>query len=166
MDSKPEFPGNLQTALGVWLIFSPWSGIENWPAPTARPRRLHSLRLLRRSPSELEITGRGGLGDVHVRVILVESSATTIRCTTTLTPRSTLLLGDMPHDLCVLDGRLEPWSGQARLMTCQTGNTAPQLFFQVASRPGATVFYFQNLTALTDFFSRTEAKAAGCVSVR
>ena len=84
------------------------------------------------------MTARGGFGSYHVRLTILESPGTLLRCTTTLTPSAELKIEAMPRDMCFLDGKLNPYAGKARLLTCQTGNTAPQMFLQIPGTPGGT----------------------------
>ncbi|MES1179365.1 MAG: hypothetical protein ABUL62_33925 [Myxococcales bacterium] len=156
----------VQTVLGLWLILGPSRKVKVALRVPYDPAGFQSLQVTRREADVLEIAGTGGLGEFDIRIAMVGPSGTMLRCTTTLTPRCPLRLAEMPHDMCVLDTRFEPWPEKARLMTCQKGNTAPQAFLQVPGRPGATIFYFHNLTALAELFASTGANATGCVSVR
>ena len=164
---ETELPVEIRhTPLGVWLLCSVSHRLKVGLRVPCDPAGLSSLRVLRSTPGGLEIAGRSGTGGFHVRIAVVAGSATMIRCTTTLTPRSTLQLENSKRDVCVFDGRFEPWAEGARLLTAQTGNTVPQVFLEVPGDPGATIFYFQNLTALSRYFMRTRANAADSVSVR
>ena len=154
-----------QTHLGVWLIFSLARNLKVGMRVPFDPAGFRSLRLIQRTPAEMEITARGGFGKYHVRLTILESPGTLLRCTTTLTPSAQLKIEAMPRDMCLLDGKLNACAGEARLLTCQTGNTAPQMFLQIPGPPGGTVFYFQNVTALSDFARQTGADFAGCVAV-
>jgi hypothetical protein len=89
------------------------------------------------------IVAEGGMGTFRVELSAQESPGVLIRCTTTLTPGVPLQLQALPRDLCVFDGKLEPYSGTARLYTSQTVNSAGQTFFGIPEGPGGTVFYFQ-----------------------
>jgi len=153
-----------QTHLGVWVIFSLARNLKAGMRIPFDPAGFRSLRLIQRSPKEMEITARGGYGKYRVRLTILESPATLLRCTTTLTPCAEFKIEAMPRDMCFLDGKLNAFPGAARLLTCQTGNTAPQMFLQIPGPPGGTVFYFQNVTALSDFARKTGADLAGCVA--
>lgn len=153
-----------QTHLGVWVIFSLARNLKVGMRVPFDPAGFRSLRLMQRTPKQIEITARGGYGMYRVRLNILESPFTLLRCTTTLTPQAEMKIEAMPRDLCFLDGRLDAYSGDARLLTCQTGNTAPQMFLQVPGAPGGTVFYFHNVTSLADFAGQTGADFAGCVA--
>jgi hypothetical protein len=129
-----------QTPLGVWVIFSLARNLKAGMRIPFDPAGFRSLRLIQRTPVEMEITARGGFGKYRVRLIILESPGTLLRCTTTLTPSAELKIEAMPRDMCFLDGKLNPCAGEARLLTCQTGNTAPQMFLQIPGRRAAQCF--------------------------
>ena len=150
-----------QTHLGVWLIFSLTRILKLGIRLPFDPAGYRSVHVKKGTAIKMEITARGGFGVYAVKIQILESPATLIRCTTTLTPSASLKIEAMPRDMCVLDGRMEPYSDKGRLDTCQTGNTAGQMFLQVPGEPGGTIIYFQNLTAVTQFCLKTGADLAG-----
>jgi hypothetical protein len=162
---KTKWPMEIrQTHLGVWVILSLARNLKAGLRLPFDPAGFRSLHLIQHGPTSIEITAHGGFGKYHVRLILLDSPGMLLRCTTTLTPCAELKIEAMPRDMCFLNGKLDPYPGEARLLTCQTGNTAPQMFLLIPGSPGGTVFYFQNVTALSDFVRQTGADLAGCVA--
>lgn len=102
-----------QTHLGVWVIFSLARNLKAGMRIPFDPAGFRSLRLIQRSPKEMEITARGGYGKYRVRLTILESPATLLRCTTTLTPCAEFKIEAMPRDMCFLDGKLNAFPGAA-----------------------------------------------------
>jgi len=153
-----------QTPVGIWLIVSLTRTLKvglRMPVDAAGWR---TIRMAKKSPSDVEITARGGQGLYVLRIQSIDGPASLIRCTTTLTPVVPVQFVAMPRDLCVLTGRLDPYPKPGRLLTCQTGKTAGQMFIEIPGKPGGTVFYFHNLSALTDLCQQTGCDVAGSVA--
>lgn len=147
----------------VWVILTMSKSYRLGVRAVFCPTGLQNVRLLKTRVDEVEFTAEGGLGKYRVRATFVEGSPPMMRLTTTLNPEEEIRITAAPRDLCVLDSKLNPYHGEGRLFTCQTGNTAAQAFFSPLEKEGATVFYFQNLSALKNYFRRTGAKPGGCV---
>jgi hypothetical protein len=88
------------------------------------------------------------------RESFIEGTLPMLRLTTTLTPARDIRVTAAPRDLAIFDRRLDLYHGEGRLFTCQTGNSAAQAFFSPLGNEGATVFYFQNLSGLADYFNQ------------
>ncbi len=153
-----------ETPLCVWLIFTLDKNLKLGIRAPSDPSGLRTVRLTKPKARAIEIVGEGGLGTFRVAVSIHESPDVLLRCTTTLTPTRPLRLEALPRDLCMLDGRFEPYGGTGRLYTCQTVNSAGQAFFSAPEGRGGTVFYFQNLSALEDYFRVTGTKLSKTVA--
>ncbi|MES2707031.1 MAG: hypothetical protein V4726_10565 [Verrucomicrobiota bacterium] len=147
----------------VWVILTISKSFRLGVRAIFCPTGLGNVRLVNGKSMELEFTAEGGLGKYHVRGTFLEGSPPMLRLITTLNPGENIRITAAPRDLCVFDAKLNPYHGEGRLFTCQTGNSAAQAFFSPLEKEGATVFYFQNLSALTDYFRRTGARPGGCV---
>ncbi len=147
----------------VWVVLEVSKSFRLGVRAVFCPTGLQKVRLIKGSEAGLEFTADGGLGHYRVRGSFLEGSPAMLRLTTLLTPGEEVRITAAPRDLCVFDKRLNPWHGEGRLFTCQTGNTAAQAFFSPLEKEGATVFYFQNLSGLADYFTQTKAKPGGCV---
>lgn len=148
----------------VWFVFTVTKRVRLGLRGVFCPTGLQQVRMVRNSASQVSISAKGGLGDYVVNIATVEGSSSMIRLTTSLKPGEETRITAAPSDLCTLDARFNPYPGQGRLYTCQTGHTAGQTFFSALGRDGATVCYFQNFTALADYFRATNAQVMGCVS--
>lgn len=142
----------------VWIILTVSENIRLGIRAVFCPTGLLKVSRGRRRKSGYDFTASGGVGDYAVTMEFLPGEPPMLRVTTRLTPSEPLRLTAAPRDLCVFDRRLDPYRGDGRLHTCQTGNTAGQSFFSALEKPGATFFYFQNFTALADFFRQTGAK--------
>lgn len=147
----------------VWVILTMSKSFRLGIRAVFCPTGLESARLVKATEKEMEFTAAGGLGKYRVRGTFIEGSPPMLRLTTVLTPDENIRITAAPRDLCVFDSRLNPYHGEGRLFTSQTGNTAAQAFFSPLEKEGGTVFYFQNLSGLADYFNHTAAKPGGCV---
>ncbi|MDB6071683.1 MAG: hypothetical protein JWL81_2854 [Verrucomicrobiales bacterium] len=149
----------------VWMILTLSPNIKLGIRAVFCPTGLIKVNRGRRtgSGSGFDFTAQGGVGDYSVTIRFMPGARPMLRATTRLTPGEPLRVTAAPRDLCVLDPRLNPYQGDGRLYTCQTGSTAGQSFFSALEKPGASVFYFQNFTALADYFQATGSKLEGSV---
>jgi hypothetical protein len=153
-----------QTPLCVWLLFTLAKNLKLGLRAPLDPSGLRKVRLSNSADRATTIMAEGGMGSFRVDISLHESPGTLIRCTAALTPAVPLAIQALPRDVCMFDGKFEPYGGTARLYTCQTVNSAGQTFFSVPEGPGGTVFYFQNFSALADYFRITSTKLSKAVA--
>lgn len=147
----------------VWVILTVSKSFKLGIRAVFCPTGLQNVRMVQAAKTGLQFTAEGGLGKYQVQGNFIEGSPPMLRLTTVLTPAEAVRITAAPRDLCGFDTRLNPYSGEGRLFTCQKGNTAGQAFFSALENHGATVFYFQNLSALADYFNKTGAKPGGGV---
>ncbi|HWB05592.1 MAG TPA: hypothetical protein VG796_21415 [Verrucomicrobiales bacterium] len=153
-----------RSPLCAWVIIRAAKNFRLGIRAPFDPSGFRDVRILNALRSSLEITAAGGMGKYSVRVSIHESPGVLLRWTTTLTPAAPLVIHALPRDLCALNGRLEPYDKKARLYTCQTENSAGQTFFSIPEGKGASVFYFQNFSALADYFSLTGSRLTKTVA--
>ncbi|MFV3127288.1 hypothetical protein [Niveispirillum sp. KHB5.9] len=119
---------------------------------------------IRPEPGEAaRLTVRSAAGD-HVVAFTVGGEALEhLRMTVRLTPALPLLLPSMPRDLYPLDRRDDPLGASGRVEAEQRGLNAGILYFHIDEPSFGNVLYFQNLTALNDYFHATGTKPEGVV---
>ena len=79
-----------------------------------------------------------------------------LRIKTQLTPSEPLLIPFLPRDVYVLDNDLNPTLAEGRVEAAQRGLNSGVLFFHVDEPAFGSVLYFQNFTALNDYFIATD----------
>ncbi len=87
----------------------------------------------------------------------------TIRVTTVLTPSQPLLIPYLPRDLYPLGTGDDPLLAEGRVEAAQRGMNSGLSFFHLDNPAFGSVLYFQNLTALNDYFTATKTKPDGAV---
>jgi hypothetical protein len=81
-----------------------------------------------------------------------------LRMTVCFTPSAPLLLPFVPRDLYPLDEQDDPFGAAGTIEACQRGVNAGLLYFLMPEPAFGSVLYFQNLTALNDYFNATGTK--------
>ena len=103
------------------------------------------------------------MGDHVVALIMGETQPELLRVSVWLTPARPLLIPFLPRDLYPLDRNDDPTTAQGHVEAAQRGLNSGALFFRIAEPDFGTVFYFQNLTALNDYYLATDTKPDGAV---
>ncbi|WP_137787814.1 hypothetical protein [Sphingomonas sp. 3P27F8] len=78
-----------------------------------------------------------------------------LRVTTTLTPSTPLLIPYFPRDLYPLGSGDDPMTASGRVEAAQRGLNSGLLYLHLDKPAFGSVLYFQNLTALNDYFQAT-----------
>ena len=86
-----------------------------------------------------------------------------LRVTTTLTPEAPLLIPYFPRDLYPLGEGDDPMAADGAVEAAQRGLNAGLIYFHLDEPAFGSVLYFQNLTALNDYFAATDTKPDGAV---
>jgi hypothetical protein len=102
----------------------------------------------------------GLVGDYQVRLTLQDDPVAMVRATVKLTNRSAVRIERSQREILLTDTKHQPLEGM--LFTAQTGPNSGHAF--VAAN-GATLFYFQNFTALGPYVSHTGGQLDSCVGV-
>jgi hypothetical protein len=89
-----------------------------------------------------------------------------LRITTELSPSEPLLIPFLPRDLYVLDNARDPTSAQGRVEAAQRGLNSGLIFLHIDEPAFGSVLYFQNLTALNDYFIATDTTPDAAVGGR
>lgn len=103
------------------------------------------------------------LGDYTISVSFPESDSQVFRYTTTFTASFPLLIPFWPRDIVPLtiDGKVENTSGVIHAK--QVGTRSGQLFFSMTKPKNGSVFYFQNLSAMSAYCEVTETSLSESV---
>ena len=86
-----------------------------------------------------------------------------LRLTVQLTPAAPLVIPFMPRDLYPLDANDDPLNANGVVEAGQRGLNAGVLYFRIDEPSFGNVLYFQNLTAMNDYFRATKTKPDGAV---
>lgn len=104
------------------------------------------------------IKASSALGD-HIVVLQGRAAAlTSIRILTSFTPAAPTALPFVPRDLYPLGPGDDPLRAEGKIEASQRGLNAGLLYFQIERPAFGNIFYFQNLTALGDYFRATDTK--------
>lgn len=86
-----------------------------------------------------------------------------LRVTVEFTPSAPLLMPFVPRDLYPLDADDDPLGAAGNVEAAQRGLNSGVLYFRVDEPAFGNVLYFQNLTALNDYYRATGTKPDGAV---
>ena len=128
------------------------------PGGTARVRRL-----ARRSGETVRLELVSALGRHEVCFKTDGLDLHRLRMTAQLTPAMPLLVPFLPRDLYPLDQHDDPTGAKGNVEAGQRGMNSGLLYFHVDQPASGSVLYFQNLTAMNDYYRFTKTKPDGAV---
>jgi hypothetical protein len=100
----------------------------------------------------------------HVIVFTAASEALEhLRMTVSFTPAAPMLIPFVPRDLYPLDLNDDPLGAKGCIEAKQRGLNSGVLYFRIEKPDFGNVLYFQNLTALNDYYRATKTKPDGVV---
>ena len=132
-------------------------------------RAAHSPGLPLRVEAAEDAQGRhqfqatGSLGTFRVTLDIPDPKQPLLRCTTRLTPVEDLLLPGRPRDLYPLDADGDPADTRGTIHAAQRGLNAAIVYLSLKEPRVGSLLYFQNLTALNDYFETTGTSPEGRV---
>ncbi len=103
------------------------------------------------------------LGDQAVEFRVSAIGLPVLSVTTTLTPTVPLLVPFLPRDLYPLDRTDDPLGATGQVEAAQRGVNSGLVYFHLDEPDFGTVLYFQNLTALNDYYRATGTKPDAAV---
>lgn len=103
------------------------------------------------------------LGRHDVRLRTTSDELERLRVTVTFTPGTAMLVPFMPRDLYPLDGNDDPLGTEGVVEAGQRGLNVGIVYFRIDRPSFGDVLYFQNLTALNDFYLATGTKPDGAI---
>jgi hypothetical protein len=118
---------------------------------------------LKEDKQSLHITAATELGNYTIIIQFIKDSQVTFRYTTTFRTKLPFIIPYFPRDIVplTLAGKTENTTGDIHVH--QAGSRSGLLFFSTTSPKENTVFYFQNLTALSDYCEDTRTAIAETV---
>lgn len=144
------------TNTDLWIVAS---ANDREIAAVRTAHSLQGLTLAFSGDGTFELTSREGA--IRVKVAFVGEDCRVARCTTSLLPSHDLVVPAWPRDLCIFgdtDGTVH---------TQQRGLRSGIIFGSAgAAETPFSFFYFQNFSALSDFFAVTKQTPADCVGGR
>lgn len=128
------------------------------------PAGYDRVRLVKPKPGEMaRVEIDSVIGRQRIAVKTHDDALPALRVTTTLEPRAPLLASYVPRDLYPLDANDDPLLARGNVEAAQRGLNTGAIYFRVEEPAFGSVLYFQNLTALNDYFNATGTKPDGAV---
>ena len=118
------------------------------------PTKCRKVRALSGEKMRLHIEGSIGRYSIVLRGSILDLGV--LRATVELTPAADLLVPFHPRDLYLLDNEDDPLGTKGQVEAAQRGVNSGICYFHVDEPAFGTVLYFQNLTALNDYFRATK----------
>lgn len=109
---------------------------------------------------------RSALGEHLITFRTGEDGFDHLRMTVRFTPAVPMLIPFMPRDIYPLDNNDDPLGAEGNVEAGQRGLNSGLLYFRVNEPCFGTVLYFQNLTAMNDYYRATKTKPSGVVGGR
>ena len=120
-------------------------------------------RLRRRSGEVLRIAVTSAIGVQTIAFTHAMAELAGLRICCELTPAVPLLVPFLPRDLYPLGRGDDPLRAQGEVEAAQRGLNSGVIYFHIDEPGFGTVLYFQNLTALNDYFLATRTTPDGAV---
>jgi hypothetical protein len=120
-------------------------------------------RIRRPKGALLALKVDSAIGEQQVILRSDRDALETLRVTNVLTPAVALLIPFFPRDLYPLGADDDPLRAKGRVEAAQRGLNSGLSYFHLDAPDFGSVLYFQNLTALNDYFTATKTKPDGAV---
>ena len=141
--------GREDTGLALRTAWTPGQGLC---MPTLEPR-----------PDGFTFKTRSPMGLFQVDLIVPDPGRPLWRCITRLTPDADLSIPYWPRDLYPVDAKGDPAGVEAEVLAAQRGLNAGVLYLAMKAPVASSALYFQNFSALGDYFRLTKTKPDGVV---
>jgi len=106
------------------------------------------------------------LGDYEVRVDFPSDEESLFHFTTVFTPKEPMFIPFSPHDVVPLPKSGKVGDAKGEILVSQAGTRSGHLLFTCSNPVNGSVFYFQNLSALSDYAEATETSMGSTVGGR
>ena len=120
-------------------------------------------RLAPENGEKLRLAVKSVLGEHRVMLRGGSDALEHLRATVTFTPAAPTLLPFLPRDLYPLDANDDPLGTSGTVEAGQRGLNVGVLYFRLEEPAFGNVLYFQNLTAMNNFYRATKTKPDGAV---
>lgn len=121
------------------------------------------VKLRRKSGELLRLRVESPTGTQTVLLRSDDLTLASLRATTSLTASTPLLVPYFPRDLYPLGDGDDPMAADGQVEAAQRGLNAGVCYFHLDAPAFGSVLYFQNLTALNDYFAATDTKPDAAV---
>ncbi|RRB09317.1 hypothetical protein [Larkinella rosea] len=155
-----------QTTNSFWLIYQFESGGKLAIRTCYDPQFIDKPRVVRKHKTAVEYEIPGALGRFRVRIERPEKTDSLLRYTTSLKPEKPFSVQAFPRDIYLLDQNHDPDPTRGMVYVTQSGPTAGLVYLSVTEPQPGTLFYFQNFTALNDYFQVTQTDPCDTVSAQ
>ena len=127
------------------------------------PGACTGIRKRKASADVLTLDVDSAIGQQTVSISTHSPDLSVLRITCDLTPVSDLLVPFLPRDLYPLGERDDPLRAIGKVEAAQRGLNSGLLYFHLDEPAFGSVLYFQNLTAMNDYFIATKTTPDGAV---
>lgn len=147
----------------LWIVAHWQSGVSMAFRVAFAANDTLTLVNMQEGEDEIVFSMQGATGNINVKLSFPAGGKPMFRYTTTMTPAFDMLIPYWPRDIMPYfkDGNTEDTQG--RIHASQIGSRSGALFMSMDKPGKASVFYFQNLTALNLFCEDTETSAGDLV---
>ena len=119
-----------------------------------------------RAGEKLRVSAQSSVAQHEIGFRVDQSQLPLLRVTHDLTPDFNLLISFLPRDLYVLDNDDDPTGAVGCVEASQRGLNSGLCYFRMTQPQFGTVLYFQNLTAMNDYYAATKSKPDAAVGGR
>jgi len=102
-------------------------------------------------------------GEIKVSITLSGEECPVLRYTTSLNPRTDMLIPFWPRDMVVAGRDGKPENTTGKIHASQVGTRSGFIYMSMTRPKAGSVLYIQNLTALADYCQQTETSCADVV---
>ena len=124
------------------------------------------IRLTPAAGEALRLAVKSALGEHRIVLCGGGDALEHLRVTVTFTPASPMLVPFLPRDLYPLDADDDPLGATGVVEASQRGLNGGVLYFRIEEPEFGNVLYFQNLTAMIDYYRASRTKPDGVVGGR
>jgi hypothetical protein len=123
----------------------------------------HCAAARRRSDEKMRLVIDSALGRHTISLFTDGIDLHRLRATVTLKPSSPLLVPFAPRDLYPIDERGDPLATVGSVEAAQRGMNSGLVYMRLDEPAFGSLLYFQNLTAMNDYYRATSTKPDGAV---
>lgn len=164
-DGRGRLHGCL-TANSFWLIYQLGPAGQLAIRTCFDPQAIRGYEVKKTGKTAVTYLIDGALGQFRVTVELITGQQTLLHYTTSLTPQQAFSVQAFPRDLYLFDNDFDSKTTEGPVYVTQSGPTAGLAYLSVAKPAQASLFYFQNFTALNDYFQATQTEPSDTVTVQ
>jgi hypothetical protein len=123
-----------------------------------------TCKAVRKQPGEAaHLQIQSAMGEHEVALRTGGDGLEHIRLTVTFTPATPTLIPFMPRDLYPLDVNDDPLGARGNVEAAQRGLNSGIIYFRIDEPAFGNILYFQNLTAMNDYYRATKTSPDGAV---